>query len=97
MNLKKTLPNVPNLLYRQEDLCQLSVVNLKSVLSWLAELTLKSHGVRMRSGGIRSGGGGDDWLSKEMPRLSLIWRHKSIHAQDISTLDTPYPGAQAAI
>lgn len=34
--------------------------------------TLKSHGVRILSGGMRTGGGGDDWLSREMPKLSLI-------------------------
>lgn len=34
-----------------------------SVQLLIQELTLKSHGVRMRRGGIRSGGGGDDWLS----------------------------------
>lgn len=38
--------------------------------------TLKSQGVRILSGGIRTGGGGEDWLSKEMPKLSLIWNEK---------------------
>lgn len=37
------------------------------------KLTLKSQGVRILNGGIKTGGEGDVRLSAEMPRLSLIY------------------------
>lgn len=38
----------------------------------IIKITLKSHGVRILNGGIKTGGDGDITLSIEIPRLSLI-------------------------
>lgn len=58
--MRNTLANTENY-YLQESSSNLSITP-----------TLKSQGVRILRGGIKAGGGGEDWLSKEMPKLSLI-------------------------
>jgi hypothetical protein len=45
----------------------------KHITVLYTKLTLKSQGVRILSGGIRTGGEGEVRLSAEMPRLSLIY------------------------
>lgn len=59
----------------------------RNTLHW--KLTLKSQGVRILSGGIRTGGEGEVRLSVEMPRLSLICNRQMKGNKPMKTVCSP--------